>query len=75
MWYAKERATFSDTIAMVRRWLWIDQHCQMSKTKVDMMKVVRVLFERLTEMLCYVAKWIKSRRDSLSTMVDGLAAV
>jgi hypothetical protein len=54
-WYAKERVTFSDTIAMVRRWLWTNQRFQMSKTKVDMMKVPRSLFERLTEMLCYGA--------------------
>lgn len=53
-WYAKERVTFSDTTAMVRRWLWTDQHCQMSKTTVDMIKVPRSLFERLTEPLCYV---------------------
>ena len=52
-WYAKERVTFSDTLAMVRRWLWTDQHFQMSKTEADMMKVPRVLFERLTETLCY----------------------
>ena len=54
-WYAKERVTFSDTMAMVRRWLWTNQRFQMSKTKVDMMKVPRSLFERLTEMLCYGA--------------------
>jgi hypothetical protein len=40
---------------MVRRWLWADQHFQMSQTEADMMKVPRVLFERLTEMLCYAA--------------------
>ena len=40
---------------MVRCWRWTDQHFQMSKTKVDMMKVPRSLFERLTETLCYVA--------------------
>jgi hypothetical protein len=28
-WYAKERVTFSDTLAMVRRWLWADQHFQL----------------------------------------------
>jgi hypothetical protein len=54
-WYAKERVTFSDTLAMVRRWLWAEQHFQMSKTETDMMKVPRVLFERLTETLCYAA--------------------
>jgi hypothetical protein len=54
-WYAKERATFSDTLAMVRRWLWAEQQLQMSKTEADRMKVPRALFERLTETLCYAA--------------------
>ena len=54
-WYAKERVTFSDTLAMVRRGLWTDQHFQMSKTEADMIKVPRGLFERLTETLCYAA--------------------
>jgi hypothetical protein len=54
-WYAKERVTFSDTIALVRRWLWAEQHLQMSKTTVDMIKVPRSFFERLTETLCYAA--------------------
>jgi hypothetical protein len=54
-WYATERVTFSDALAMVRRWLWAAQHFQMSKTETDMMKVPRVLFERLTETLCYAA--------------------
>src|SRR5262249_13060963 len=35
-WYAKQRATFSDTIAFVRRWLWSQQHFQMSNTGSDM---------------------------------------
>jgi hypothetical protein len=42
-------------LATVRRWLWADQHFQMSQTKADMIKVPRSLFERLTETLCYVA--------------------
>jgi hypothetical protein len=54
-WYAKECVTFSDTRAMVRRWLWAEQHVQLSQTEADMMKVPRVLFEWLTEMLCYAA--------------------
>jgi hypothetical protein len=54
-WYAKERATFSDTIAMVRRCLWSHQHFQMSVTEADMIKVPRSLLERLTETLCYAA--------------------
>jgi hypothetical protein len=54
-WYAKERVTFSDTLAMVRRWLWAEQHFHMSQTEADMIKVPRALYERLTETLCYAA--------------------
>ena len=54
-WYAKECVTFSDTLAMVRRGLWAEQHFQLSHTDADMMKVPRALFERLIEMLCYAA--------------------
>jgi hypothetical protein len=54
-WYAKQGATFSDTIAFVRRWLWSHQHLQMSETDPDMIKVPRLLLERLTETLCYAA--------------------
>ncbi len=51
-WYAKECVTFSDTLAMVRRGLWAEQHFQLSQTNADMMQVPRSLFERLTETLC-----------------------
>jgi len=54
-WYAKESATFSDTIAYVRRWLWSHHHFQMSQTTSDMIKVPRSLLERLTDTLCYAA--------------------
>jgi hypothetical protein len=54
-WYAKESATFSDTLAMVRRWLWAEQHFQLSQTEADIINVPRSLFERLTETLCYAA--------------------
>ena len=54
-WYAKQSATFSDTIAYVRRYLWSHQHFQMSQTTSDMIKVPRSLVERLTETLCYAA--------------------
>ena len=54
-WYAKRSATFSDTIAFVRRFLWDHQHFQMSATTSDMIKVPRSLLERLTETLCYAA--------------------
>lgn len=54
-WYSKQGATFSDTIAHVRRWLWSQQHFQMSKRESDIIKVPRLLFERLTDTLCYAA--------------------
>lgn len=54
-WYAKESATFSDTIAYVRRWLWSHHHFQMSQTTSDMIKVPRSLLERITDTLCYAA--------------------
>lgn len=54
-WYEKGTATFSDTIAMVRRWLWWQQTLTMSKHPPDMIKIPRALFERLTETLSYAA--------------------
>ena len=54
-WYAKQSATFSDTIALVRRYLWSHHHFQMSQINSDMIKVPRSLVERLTETLCYAA--------------------
>jgi hypothetical protein len=54
-WYAKESATFSDTIAMVRRYLWGHTCFSTSGRKADMIKVPRSLLERLTDTLCYAA--------------------
>jgi hypothetical protein len=54
-WYAKQSATFSDTIALVRRYLWSHHHFQMSQITSDMIKVPRSLVERLIETLCYAA--------------------
>ena len=54
-WYRKEQATFSDTIALVRRALWSDCHFSMSGAKADVVKLPRSLFERFTDALCYAA--------------------
>ena len=54
-WYAKEKPTFSDTIAMVRRHLWKQVGFQMSMTPTEVEKVPRALLERLREALCYAA--------------------
>src|SRR5262245_32059915 len=54
-WDAKQGATFADTMALVRRGLWRQQHFQLANTESDGIKVPRALFERLTETLCYAA--------------------
>jgi hypothetical protein len=54
-WYAKERPTFSDAIALVRRCWWGDCHFSTSGTNRDVLKVPRELLERLTDAVCYAA--------------------
>ena len=54
-WYRKEQATFSDTIALVRRWLWESTRFSMSDEGADMEKVPRALVERVTEAVCSAA--------------------
>jgi hypothetical protein len=54
-WYRKEQATFSDTIALVRRWLWMGGYFSMSEKPPDVIKLPRELFERLTDTLSYAA--------------------
>jgi hypothetical protein len=54
-WYRKEQATFSDTIALVRRCLWSDINCSMSGKSPDMVEIPRALFDHLTDMLSYAA--------------------
>lgn len=54
-WYAKERPTFSDAIALVRRCLWGQCHFSTSAARPDVIEIPRVLFDRLTETLCYAA--------------------
>jgi hypothetical protein len=54
-WYRKEQPTFSDTIALVRRWLWCNGTFSMSGKPADVVKLPRALFERLTDTLSYAA--------------------
>jgi len=54
-WYRKPAPTFSDALALVRRDLWRHQTFQTSPPADDVAKVPRMLIERLTETLCYVA--------------------
>ena len=52
-WYRKDCATFSDTIALVRRSLWHQEYLSISEKPPDMMKIPTALFERLTDALSY----------------------
>jgi hypothetical protein len=54
-WYGKAAATYSDTIALVRRWLWSQCHFSPSDAGADVVKIPRSLFERFTDALCYAA--------------------
>ena len=54
-WYKKERPTFSDAIALVRRRLWQQENLSTSMTEADIIKISKALFDRLTEAVCYAA--------------------
>jgi hypothetical protein len=55
-WYEKPHPTFSDALALVRKGLWAQEasFCG-SAWETDMVKVPRVLVERLTDEVCYAA--------------------
>ncbi len=53
-WYVKEKPTFVDALALVRRRLWRARFC-MSLDKHDMQKPLRAWLEPLTEALCFAA--------------------
>ena len=52
-WYRKDCATFSDTIALVRRWLWYEEYLSISEKPPDMMEIPTALFERFADTLSY----------------------
>lgn len=54
-WYVKERATFSDAMASVRRQLWPAAISCMSASETDMQNPLSCLLERFTDTLCYAA--------------------
>lgn len=54
-WYAKERPTFADAIAAVRRELWeYSLFCTLSP-KTDVRKLQQALMQRFGDALCYAA--------------------
>lgn len=54
-WYQKQQATFSDTIALVRRYVWGIDHFPIWHVPTEAVNIPRSLFERLTDALCYAA--------------------
>ena len=54
-WYSKELPTFSDTLAFVRQHLWPASISWISPDEPDMVKIPKVLFDRLTDALAYAA--------------------
>ncbi|MDB5867865.1 MAG: hypothetical protein JWP96_197 [Polaromonas sp.] len=52
-WYPKPQATFSDTIACVRRDLWSHAYFSTSLDEADMVKIPRPLVDRFIDSLCY----------------------
>ncbi|MEP6587611.1 MAG: hypothetical protein ABJA84_02495 [Polaromonas sp.] len=52
-WYPKPQATFCDTIAGVRRDLWIHAYFSTSHNEADMVKIPRPLVDRFIDSLCY----------------------
>ena len=54
-WYPKQQATFSDTIALVRRCLWSAESFSTSGANAEVVKIPRSLYERFTDALCYAA--------------------
>ena len=56
-WYDKNRPTFSDALALVRKELWAQQEVTFcgSAQEIDTVKVPRGFIERLTEAVCHAA--------------------
>jgi hypothetical protein len=54
-WYGKERITFSDALASVRRALWAEASLCTSPRQRDLVEVPRPVLNRLTALACYAA--------------------
>lgn len=52
-WYVKERATFSDALAAVRRLIWTDTAFWTSGIESDIQKPQDALLARFADALCY----------------------
>lgn len=54
-WYRKQRPTFADALAFVRRYLWASRLFQTSRDDPEYVKVPRPIFDTWTELLCHAA--------------------
>ncbi|MDQ2765403.1 MAG: transposase [Pseudomonadota bacterium] len=54
-WYRKQRPTFADTLAAVRREIWSTQGFSMSRFRTDKRKLPKALCEGITYALCHAA--------------------
>lgn len=54
-WYTKQRPTFADALAFVRRYLWASRLFQTSRDNPEYVKVPRPIFDTWTELLCRAA--------------------
>ena len=52
-WYLKPEATFSDVIALVRRYLWTHVKFVISHTPTGLVSIPATLFEGLMDSVCY----------------------
>jgi DDE superfamily endonuclease len=54
-WYRKQHPTFADTLAAVRREIWVAQGFSMSRCRVDSQKLSKALCDGMTYALCNAA--------------------
>ncbi|MDD5581566.1 MAG: hypothetical protein PHY16_20160 [Methylobacter sp.] len=54
-WRPKRQPSFSEAIALVRRRLWAPETFSMSGLTGDMIKISRLVLERLSDAVCYAA--------------------
>ena len=54
-WYHKPRPTFADTLAAVRRQIWIEQGLVTSRHSAETVKLPPALREGIAHALCYAA--------------------
>ena len=54
-WYQKDKLTFSDALAAVRRQLWAEDTLSTSPASTETMQIPRPVYERMASLACYAA--------------------